>query len=259
MTFSGERPIALVTGAARRVGRAVAVELARSGFDLIVTCRTRPVEVRETCDLAKTAADGATESQFASRVIEIELDDPNAVQSLCEDLGDSSNTPRLDALVHNASSFSKAPVGEITPEYALSHYRINALAPLLLTQGLANRLAASGQPGGGAVVAFGDIHAMGRPQRHYSAYAMSKAALTQMVPSLAIDLAPDIRVNGIAPGVVAWPDDTTQEEMDRYEKRIPLKRPGTPEDAAVTARWLIVEATYITGEIIRVDGGRWLR
>jgi len=260
MTFRGDRPIALVTGAARRVGRAVALELARWGFDLLVTCRTRPAEARETCRLAEQASRvGGVGEGFAAEAIEVDLNDLGAVEAVIQQLNDARQTPRLDAVVHNASSFSRAPLGRITADDALSHYRVNALAPLLLTQGVAGRLSASDRPGGGAVVAFGDIHAMGRPQKHYAAYAMSKAALTQLVQSLALDLAPEVRVNGVAPGVVAWPDDTTQAEKERYEQRIALKRAGTPEDAAIAARWLITEAPYLTGEIIRVDGGRWLR
>jgi pteridine reductase len=116
-------------------------------------------------------------------------------------------------------------------------------------------------PGGAAVVAMCDIHAMGRPRRDFAAYSMSKAALEEMVRSLARDLAPSVRVNGVAPGVVAWPDsgiESESAEQSRYLRRVPLARAGEPEDAAKAVVWLALDATYITGDIIRVDGGRWL-
>jgi pteridine reductase len=106
-----------------------------------------------------------------------------------------------------------------------------------------------------------DMHALGRPRMGMSAYAMSKAALVEMVRSLARELAPAVRVNGVAPGVVAWPESGYEADramQQRYLERVPMKRAGTPEDAAGAVRWLALEAPYVTGEIIRVDGGRWL-
>jgi pteridine reductase len=102
---------------------------------------------------------------------------------------------------------------------------------------------------------------MGRPRKDFAAYAMSKAALVEMVHCLARDLAPQVRVNAIAPGVIAWPEagyESDPIDQAKYVRRIPLGRAGTPEDAAKVVRWLAFEATYITGEVIRVDGGRWL-
>ena len=140
----------------------------------------------------------------------------------------------------------------------LHHYQVNAMAPLLLTQAARHSLERSPLPGGAAVVFFGDIHVAGRPRRRYAAYALSKGAVHTMVECLALEMAPRVRVNGIAPGVVAWPDDTPPEEQAQYERRIPLGRSGTPEDAANLVRWLVLEATYLTGEMVRLDGGRWL-
>jgi pteridine reductase len=133
------------------------------------------------------------------------------------------------------------------------------VAPLILTARLAPLLRESERPGGGSVVAMVDILAMGKPRRDFVAYSMSKAALAEMVRSSARDLAPHVRVNGVAPGVVAWPDagaEATPEAQERYLRRVPLGRSGTPEEAAEVVRWLALDATYVTGEIIRVDGGR---
>ncbi len=109
------------------------------------------------------------------------------------------------------------------------------------------------------MLAFGDIHAMGRPRRAFAPYLMAKSALHCMVEALALELAPTVRINGIAPGVVAWPDDAPAEERASYEARIPLVRAGTPDDAARLVRSMIEDMPYVTGTVIRLDGGRWLR
>jgi pteridine reductase len=140
-------------------------------------------------------------------------------------------------------------------------YRVNALGPLLLTKALAGAMRESEMAGGGAVVAMCDIHAMGLPRSGFAGYAMSKAALVEMVRSLARELAPRVRVNGVAPGVVAWPEAGYEADAGAqaaYLKRVPLGRAGTPEDAAGVVCWLALEATYLTGQVVRVDGGRSL-
>lgn len=244
--MSDQRPVAVVTGGAKRVGRAIALELARCGFDLVLTCSQSLAESR------KTLADAGGRGQ----VMQADLGDPAQIQRLGEAL---AVLPRMDAIVHNASTYDRSPLGSITHATAMRDFTVNALAPLLLTQRLADRLRASPQPGGGAVICLSDLQTLGRPQRGYTPYAMSKAALNQVVQSLAVELAPHVRVNAIAPGVVAWPEGTPPDEIAAYEAKIPLGRSGTPQDAAACVRWLITEATYITGEIIRLDGGRWLR
>lgn len=250
--LDGRRPVALVTGGAVRVGRAICLELARCGCDILLTYLTRPDAAAEA--RSQVAALGG-HADCAS----LDLADLAAVESFAARV--AGLTPRLDILVHNASTYAPTPLAAVTPADLLRNYSVNAAAPLLLTRGLAMRLAQSALPGGGAVVAMSDMHATGRPRRDFSAYAMSKAALGEMVRTLAIDLAPKVRVNGLAPGVVAFPDSGFESDPDmqaRYLQRVPLKRAGTPEDAAKTVRWLALEAHYITGEMIRLDGGRWL-
>jgi pteridine reductase len=167
----------------------------------------------------------------------------------------------VDILVHNASIYGRASLTDVSAEHALEMYRVNAIAPLLLTKALAASLGQSTLTGGGAVVAMADIHAMGLPRPGFSAYAMSKAALVEMVRSLAQELAPRVRVNGVAPGVVAWPEtgyEADEAARQTYLKRVPLRRAGTPEDAAGAVAWLALDAPYVTGQILRIDGGRSL-
>jgi pteridine reductase len=246
------RPLALVTGAARRVGRAVALELARAGCDVIFTYNSSEPEARA---LASELAELGCTASFQR----LDLSDLDCVQSFASEQADL--LPRLDILVHNASIYRPTNLDDLSVEELSILFRVNTFAPLLLSAKLAPRLRESVLPGGGCIVALVDIHAMGRPRRGFAAYSMSKAALTDMVYCLARDLAPDIRVNAVAPGVVAWPEegsDANPEHQARYLRRIPLGRAGTPEDAAKAVKWLAMDAPYITGEVIRVDGGRWL-
>lgn len=246
------RPMVLVTGAARRVGRAIVLEFARAGCDVSFTYHASGDEAES---LAREAAALGAEGTF----FQVDLSDAGAVEAFAQDRAEMQS--RLDVIVHNAALYEPSPLDEVTLADAERQMRVNAIAPLILTAKLAPLLRQSGLRGGASVIALADIHAMGRPRRNFGAYAMSKAALVEMVRCLARDLAPEVRVNAVAPGVVAWPEsgiDAGPEEQARYLRRIPLRRAGTPEDAAKVVRWLALEATYVTGEVIRVDGGRWL-
>jgi len=245
-------PLALITGGAKRVGRAISLTLARAGFDLIVTYNT-------SADEADTLRAQVRSLGRECKTVRLALDDPEKVLAHAHEI--ARLHPRLDALVHNASTYSPTPIDEVTAEDALSHYRVNALAPLLLSRALRPCLDRSILPARGSIVAMCDIHAMGRPRKEFSAYSMSKAALAEMVRTLARELAPSIRVNGLAPGVIAWPDaghESDEASQQAYLSRVPMARAGTPEEAAEIVRWLVMDASYITGSIIRVDGGRSL-
>jgi pteridine reductase len=252
-TIDGSRPVALVTGAARRVGLASALGLARAGCDVVITyLHSRADAERARDQLASTGA--------AARIERLDLRDLEGSKVIAAQLAEQ--LPRLDVLVHNASIYQRASLEQVTIEHLIENYRVHIAGPVLLTQGLAAQLRQSPLPGGGAIVCMCDIHALGRPRRNYLAYSVTKAALAEMVRSLAVELAPQIRVNGIAPGAVAFAEsgpDADPEMQQRYLSRVPLARTGTPEEAAEAVRWLALDATYITGEIIRVDGGRWLR
>ena len=253
MTSSaGGNPVALVTGGVKRVGFAIAQALARSGCDLVITYRARP-------DEAQVAASSLRDFGVDVRTVELDLANLDAVETLGRSL--ARDLPRLDILIHNASVYAPTLLAAISPETILSNYRVNAAAPLLLSKHFAPVLSRSPLSGGGGIVAMCDMHVLGRPRKDMSAYSMSKAALVEMVRTLARELAPKVRVNGVAPGVVAFPEKgyESDSEMQRaYLSRVPLQRSGTPADAAEVVRWLALDAHYTTGEIVRVDGGRWL-
>lgn len=250
--FSGNRPIALITGGARRVGRALCIEMAKSGCDIIFTYNQSSEDAQSL--LAELRTIGVT---CASHQVDLlNIDQADLFGSFVAD-----SLPRLDVLIHNASVYTPTPFHDLTADESIQQMIVNALSPLLLTARFAPLLRRSPMNGGGAIVAMLDIHALGRPRKDFIAYSMSKAALAEMVYSAARELAPHVRVNGVAPGVVHWPEaghDSTSTEQARYLKRVPLERAGTPEDAAAAVRWLALEATYTTGQILRIDGGRWI-
>jgi len=250
--ISGSRPVALVTGGAKRVGRAICLALAKAGCDVVFTYHSSD---EDAANLAKELRSLGV-SVVTHRLNLLDLD---AVEMFASFQAES--LARLDVLVHNASVYAATPLHDLATQEALQQVSINAVSPLILTAKLSTLLRRSTLPGGGAIVAMADIHAMGRPRRDFIAYSMSKAALVELVYSAARELAPHVRVNGVAPGVVAWPETGTEAEPEaqaRYLRRVPLERPGTPMDAAEAVRWLALDAHYTTGQIIRVDGGRWI-
>ncbi|MBY0311230.1 MAG: SDR family oxidoreductase [Phycisphaerales bacterium] len=250
------RPVALITGGAKRVGRATTLALARGGCDVVITFDRSESAARATIDEAIAAGASAQ----VCRAVRLPLDEPGEVERQIDTLASALGT--LDVLVHNASSYTPTPREALRAEDALAAYRVNALAPLLISTRCAALLERSAMPGGGAIVAMCDIHAMGEhglPRKDFLAYAMSKAALAELVRSLARELAPRVRVNGVAPGVAAWPEqghESDAEMQAAYLKKVPLSRAGTPEECAEVVRWLALDATYITGQIVRFDGGR---
>jgi pteridine reductase len=258
------RPHAIITGGARRVGRAIALALAKAGCDVTITYATRESDATETCRLAQEL--GAAHGVRA-RAMHAPLGSPDEVErsinTIAASIGHAATG--LDILIHNASTYEPSTIATLAGEggaaAALRDYSVNALAPLLLSARLAPLLRASTLTGGGSIVAMADLHATGRPRKDHASYSMSKAALVEMVQSLARDLAPQVRVNAVAPGVVAWPDagpESDAKAQAAYLSRVPLARAGTPDDAAEVVRWLAMDAHYVTGEVIRVDGGRWL-
>jgi pteridine reductase len=160
---------------------------------------------------------------------------------------------RLDALVNNAASFYPTPIGEITVDDWEMLIGANLRAPLFIAQAAAPALKKTQ----GAIVNITDIHAE-RPLKNYVLYSVAKAGLVGLTRSLARELAPEVRVNAVAPGPILWPDDDTFDELSRQRiiSHTPLKREGTPEDVARAVHFLLAEATYVTGETINVDGGR---
>ena len=240
------RPVALVTGAARRIGAAIARALHADGYDLALHHRA-------------SAADAT------ALAAELEASRPASVLPLAADLTELAALPalveatlarygRLDALVNNASAFFPTPLATATVAEAQTLFAVNALAPWQLAQAAAPHLAATR----GAIVNLVDIHAE-RPLREHALYGASKAALVYLTQALALELAPHVRVNAIAPGAILWPEGGKSETArDAILARVPLARTGTPEEIAAAVRWLLREATYTTGQVLRLDGGRSL-
>ena len=242
------RPCALVTGATRRVGRAIALELARAGHDIVATWHT---------DASGAESLGADVRALGVQCRALQLDlGSDAVDAAAHVL---AGIHAIDALVLNAASWRASPWDAPMAQAAIEAFRVNALGPVRLVQALTPLLRASAAAGGASVVAVGDVHARGIPVRGYGAYMMSKAALHHAVQQMAAELAPAVRVNGVLPGVVAWPDDMPAERREALLARIPLQRAGTPEDVARLVRFLCTEAPFITGTLIPVDGGRSIR
>jgi pteridine reductase len=244
--MTNDRPVALVTGAARRLGAAIARTLHAAGFDVVLHCHRS----RADADALAAALD-ATRAGSAL-VLPADLADFDRLPELvAKTIGWHD---RLDALVNNASAFFPTPFGETTPAQWDALFAANARAPFFLTQAAAPHLCATR----GAVVNLTDIHAE-RPLREHAVYGMSKAALAYMTRALALELAPDVRVNAIAPGAILWPEEGKSDAAKgALLARTPLGRTGTPDEIGEAVRWLLQDARYTTGQVLRLDGGRML-
>jgi pteridine reductase len=235
--------VALVTGGAKRVGRAIALQLAEEGFDLAFTYLSSEAEAQALVEAI--GAIGRT-----AHAIRADLTQPAiAVEEIHRAV--SVEFGRLDVLVNNASLYQPADLTTTTSTLIHQLNAIHVESPLLLCQRFEPMLRAAR----GHVVNMVDLLAE-RPWPQYLPYCASKAALWNLTLGLARSLAPEVTVNGIAPGVVEWPDDYPQSERDKYLKRVPLGRPGTPQDVARLVKFLVTDGAYITGQIIRLDGGR---
>jgi len=240
------RPVALITGAARRIGASIARTLHAAGYDIALHHRDSNAEM--TALVAELEA-ARTDSTL---VLQAELADFDRLPELiAHTIG---RYGQLDALVNNASSFAPTPLGGITPAQWDSLFAPNAWAPLFLSQAAAPHL----RTAHGAIVNLVDIHAE-RPLREHTVYCMAKAALAMLTLSLAQELGPEVRVNAIAPGAVLWPESgKAHPDQQSLIAQTPLQRIGTPQDVADAALFLLRDAHYITGQILRVDGGRLL-
>lgn len=238
-------PVVLVTGGARRVGAEIVRCLHATGAQVAVHYRH-------------------SRGEAEALVADLEGRRAGSAVALCADLLDSAALPglveaavahfgRLDGLVNNASSFFPTALGDIDETAWFDLIGSNLKAPLFLAQAAASHLAASG----GAIVNIVDIHAE-RPLKGYPLYCAAKAGLLGLTRALALELAPRVRVNGVAPGAIEWPDDGQfpPQERERIVAHTLLGRVGSPADIARTVRFLLFDAPYVTGQILSVDGGR---
>lgn len=244
--MSEPRPAALVTGSARRIGAAIARRLHAAGFDLALHYRDSAGEAQALASELESARAGSVVLLQADLAQFDRL--PELVAKAVGRFG------RLDALVNNASAFYPTPFGATTPAQWDELFAINARAPFFLAQAAAPHLASAN----GAIVNIADIYAE-RPLRGHAVYAMGKAALLQMTRALALELAPQVRVNAVSPGAILWPENGKDPEaQSALLARTPLGRIGTPGEIAEAVRWLLQDARYCTGQVLRVDGGRML-
>jgi len=239
-----EGKVALVTGAARRIGAAIATALHREGADVVVHFRGSGNEATALVDsLNAQRADSAL-------AVQADLSDIDSLPALLEKI--TAWRGRLDVLVNNASSFYPTPVGEISEENWNDLIGSNLKAPLFLSQAAVPEL----RKAQGVIVNIVDIHGQ-RPLKKHAVYGSAKAGLAMLTRSLAKELAPDIRVNGVAPGAILWPEDDMSDATKKIILgQIPLERAGDPDDVATCVLYLVRDANYVTGQIIAVDGGR---
>jgi pteridine reductase len=235
---------ALITGGARRVGAAIARRLHAAGASVLVHYRDSEAEA------VQLLAELNAERPKSAAKVKAELLAPIAPRALVGAALDAFG--RLDLLVNNASSFFPVRIGAIEASHWEELIGSNLRAPLFICQQAAPELAKHE----GAIVNIVDIHAE-RPLKDYPVYSIAKAGLAAMTRSLALELAPRVRVNGVAPGAIAWPEDGQFEPVERARivASTPLGRVGSPADIAQAVHFLAC-APFVTGQIVAVDGGR---
>ena len=236
---------ALVTGAAKRIGAVVASTLHAAGANVAIHYNRSAAEAEQ---LAASLNRRRAKSAFT---LAADMLDVAAVERLAAQVLERTDG-RLDVLVNNASNFYPTPIGTITLEQWDDLLGSNLKAPLFLSQALVPALRAAR----GVIVNIVDVHSQ-RPLRDHPVYGAAKAGLAMLTRSLAKDLGPHIRVNGVSPGAILWPDEGMSDALRAgIIKQTALKRSGEPEDIAAAVLFLVRDAPYVTGQIIAVDGGR---
>ena len=246
MALALEDKAVLITGGARRVGAAIARRLHAAGANLVVHYRSSAAEARDLKQELTAKRPGSI------ALVQADLLKPGNPPALVKDAMKAFG--RLDALVNNASSFFPTPLGEITEQSWDDLVGTNLKAPLFLSQAAAREL----RKHHGAIVNIIDIHA-DFPMKSYVVYNVAKGGLVALTRSLARELGPEVRVNGVAPGTILWPDDESwKDEVSRQRimNQTALKRIGEPDDIAKAVEFLLTGGPYVTGQVLAVDGGR---
>lgn len=240
--------VALVTGGAQRIGAEICRCFHRDGYNILLHYNQSEAAAKSLqSELCASRKDSV-------RLLQLDFVDNKAWSPLLDFCRDQWG--RLDVLVNNASSFYPTPFGEVTEQHWDDIFSSNLKGPYFLSQALAPAL----REVAGCIVNIIDIHGE-RPLKNYSVYSIAKAGLAMLTRSLAKELAPEVRVNGISPGAILWPENLARiSEQTRATiiRQIPLKRQGAPEDVGRTACFLAHNAPYINGQILAVDGGRSL-
>ncbi len=238
--------VALVTGSARRIGAQTVRTLHEAGLNVII-------HYRSSADAAEKLASSLNVlRENSATTLQADLLDIPTLPALIEAAIDCWG--RLDVIVNNASAFYPTDIGEITEKDWDILVGSNLKAPLFLCQAAAEEL----RRNRGCIVNMVDIHA-DRPLKHYMVYSIAKAGLVALTRSLARELGPEVRANAVAPGAILWPEAPHHDaQHQQIIERTALKREGEPLDIARTIRFLVLDAPYITGQVIAVDGGRTL-
>ena len=234
----------LITGGAKRIGAKVAKTLHARGMNLAIHFNSSNHDAESLSDELNSIRANST------IVFGANLTSDEAVDRLIPNV--LSKTGRLDVLINNASTFYPTPIDDITNDDWNSLMGTNLKAPMFLCKHAAEHLRQTK----GCIINMVDIHAS-KPLSNHPIYGPAKSGLVMLTRSLARDLAPDVRVNGVAPGMILWPEKEPPENIkEKIIAQIPLRRSGSPKDIANTIRFLIEDADYMTGQIIAVDGGR---
>lgn len=235
----------LITGAANRIGAVITKVLHADGLDIII-------HYNHSGENARLLADGLNQTRPGSvTTVRTDLLDTRALDGIESAIKNFNN--RLDVLINNASSFYPTPVNRTTDEQWQDLIGTNMKAPFFLSQLTAPYL----KQDNGCIINITDIHA-DRPMKGFPVYSAAKSGLAMLTRALAWELAPEIRVNGIAPGAILWPEDMDEKVKEKILSRTALKRSGNPDDIARAARFIINNANYMTGQILTIDGGRSL-
>jgi pteridine reductase len=238
--------VVLVTGGARRVGAAIVRAAHAAGARVVVHCNRSCGEARALLAGLEKARPGST------AVVQGDLLDLERLPGLVAEA--AARFGRLDALVNNASSFHATPLETLDAAAWDDLVGTNLRAPLFLSKAAAPHLRRSR----GAIVNIVDIHAE-RPLAGFLAYSVAKSGLAGLTRALALELAPEVRVNGVSPGAILWPEDGEAfppAERERITVQTPLRRTGTAEDIAGAVKYLVFDAPFVTGQVLAVDGGR---
>lgn len=236
---------ALVTGAGRRIGAVIVRTLHAVGMNVVIHYHQSSTDAKKL-SAALNAERAGSASIFQADLVNRETYGP-LVEAACEFGGG------LDVLVNNASAFYPTTIGSTTYEQWEEIIATNLTAPFFLAQHAAPAL----RRHGGCIINITDIHAA-RPLKEHAVYSTAKAGLEMLTRALAKDLGPDIRVNGVAPGAILWPGGMSDDLKGRIISHTMLKRVGTPDDISAAVRFLVLEANYMTGQVLTVDGGRTL-
>ena len=241
-----QNKVALITGAARRIGAEISQALHARGFNIVLHYRSSATHAEKLC------AKLNQQRENSAVIVQADLLDIASLEPLASQAFEQWQ--RLDLLVNNASTFYPTPVGTMTEKHWDDLLGSNLKAPLFLSQAVVPFL----QKTLGNIINIVDVHAE-RPMKSHTMYCTAKAGLAMLTKSLAKELGPEIRVNGVAPGAILWPENEMNEETQTLIlERTALKRSGEPQDIANAVAFLAIDASYITGHILPVDGGRSL-